>query len=80
MQMINGVPRRNNVAFHTAAEATIRSAMLEVERAGASDLLTQAITLLEQAKNKVADHVEAVIEENVMAAAAAAQNSPAAGQ
>ncbi len=54
----NGVPRRNRVDLYTKAELAIREAMLAVEEAGAHPLLTDAVVLLSEAKNKVADFVE----------------------
>lgn len=54
----NGFPRRNRVDLLTPAESVIRQAMLAVEDMPAHPLLTDAVTLIEQAKNKVADFVE----------------------
>lgn len=54
----NGFPRRNRVDLYTPAETAIREAMLAVENAGAHPLLTDAVVLLSQAKEKVADFVE----------------------
>jgi hypothetical protein len=42
----------------TPAETAIRDAMLAVEDAGADPLLTEAINLLQQARDKVADYVD----------------------
>lgn len=58
MQMIDGFPRRNRVDLATPAEAAIRKAMHEVEIAGCDILLTDAVILLDQAREKVADFVE----------------------
>jgi hypothetical protein len=54
----NGIPRRNRVDLYTPAELAIREAMLAVEAAGFSPILTEAIILLGQAKDRVADFVE----------------------
>lgn len=54
----NGIARRYRVDLCTPAELAIREAMLAVEKAGAHLLLTEAVLLLEQARNKVADYVE----------------------
>src|SRR4051812_44098245 len=54
----NGIPRRNRIDLYTPAELAIREAMLAIEEAGCHPLLTDAINLLSQAKEKVADHVE----------------------
>jgi hypothetical protein len=54
----NGIPRRNRLDLNTPVELAIRNAMNEVEKAGAHVLLTDAIVLLDQAFNKVADFVE----------------------
>lgn len=55
---INGIPRRMRTDLHTPAEAAITLAMAAVEEAGAHPLLTQAVMLLADARNKVADSVE----------------------
>jgi hypothetical protein len=44
----------------TPAEIAIRNAILEVEKVGADIRLTDAVCLLEKAKNKVADFVDGV--------------------
>ena len=54
----DGIPRRCDVKLMTPAELAIRQAMLAVEGAGCHQLLTEAVTLLEKAKDKVADFVE----------------------
>ena len=55
---MNDIPRRARVDLYTPAETAIRNAMIVVEEAGAHPLLTEAITLLSQAKDKVADFVD----------------------
>lgn len=54
----NGFPRRNRIDLHTPAETAIREAIIAVEEAGCHPLLTDAVVLLGQAKDKVADFVE----------------------
>ncbi len=58
MQMIDGFPRRNRIDLQTPAEAAIRAAIQAVEAAGAHPLLTDAVILLGQSQEKVADFVE----------------------
>lgn len=54
----DGIPTRADMQWMTAAELAIREAMQAVEAAGASVALTDAVTLLSKAQNRVADHVE----------------------
>lgn len=54
----DGVPTRIDSQWQTEAEIAIGEAMLAVENAGGSKALTDAVTLLSKAKNRVADHVE----------------------
>lgn len=54
----DGIPTRVDTLWMTAAELAIREAMAAVEGAGASVALTDAVALLSQAQNRVADHVE----------------------
>jgi hypothetical protein len=54
----NGFPRRCRIDLFTPAEAAIRAAVGVVEAAGAHPLLTDAVVLLQQAREKVADYVE----------------------
>ena len=58
MQMIDGFPRRSRLDLSTPAELAIRAAVEAVESAGAHPLLTDAVILLQQAREKVADFVE----------------------
>lgn len=51
-------PRRSRADCFTAAETKIRAAMLLVESMGADERLTKAVTLLDEAKNAVADYVD----------------------
>lgn len=54
----DGIPTRIDLRYLTPAELAIRAAMYEVEKAGASIALTDAVTLLGKARDRVADHVE----------------------
>ena len=54
----DGIPTRCDTQWRTAAELAIGSAMAEVEKAGGSIALTDAVTLLSQAMDRVADHIE----------------------
>lgn len=54
----NGTPRRNRIDLSTPAESAIRQAIIAVEEAGCDPLLTDAVVLLSQAKNKVADFID----------------------
>ncbi len=54
----DGIPTRADVTLWSPAEKAIGDAMAAVEAAGASPALTDAVTLLEQARDRVADHVE----------------------
>lgn len=54
----NAIPRRMDVERHTPCEHAIRFAMRAVEQSGAHPLLTDAVVLLQQAFDKVADYVD----------------------
>lgn len=56
----NGIGRRSRIDLYTPAELAIRNAVLAVEEAGCHPFLTDAVVLLQQAKDKVADFVEGV--------------------
>lgn len=58
MKIINGIARRCRIDLYTEAEKAIWAAISAVESAGAHPLLTDAVVLLAQAKEKVADHAE----------------------
>lgn len=53
------IPRRVNLHEFTPAEKAIYKAASEVEKMGADVLLTDAVILLQQAQDKVADYVDA---------------------
>lgn len=55
----DGIPTRIDQSLMTPAELAITQAMYAVEAAGGSVALTEAVTLLAKARDKVADHVEA---------------------
>jgi hypothetical protein len=57
---INEIPRRNRLDLNSPAEKLIYEAMVEVEELGADKRLTDAVTLLSQAKNLIADFIEAI--------------------
>lgn len=59
----NGFPRRIRLDLYAPAEMAIREAVVEVEKAGAHPLLTDAVLLLGQAREKVADYVDLKIHE-----------------
>lgn len=54
----NDIPRRDRSDLNCDAETMIRSVIMAVERLGADPILTDAIVLLGQARNMVADFVE----------------------
>jgi len=54
----NTFPRRSRLDLCTPAEVAIYNAMQEVEKVGADVRLTDAVNLLSQAKDKVADYVD----------------------
>ena len=56
------LPRRIQQDKHTPAEAAITAAMQAVEDAGCDTLLTEAIILLSDARDKVADFVDKELE------------------
>jgi len=56
----DGIPTRSDQQWMTQAEMAISGAMAAVEKAGASEALTDAVTLLSKARDRVADHVEGV--------------------
>lgn len=54
----DGVSTRIDTQWMTPAEMAIREAIGTVELVGASTALTDAVTLLDKARERVADHVE----------------------
>lgn len=58
MEVTRYVPRRNDISRFTPAEKAMREAVLEVEKAGCHPLLTEAVILLQQARDKVSDFVD----------------------
>jgi len=57
-QMINGFPRRAMIEKMTPMERRLRDDMIMVEALGAHPRLTDAVVLLESAREAVADWVE----------------------
>jgi hypothetical protein len=55
----DGIPSRCDLLLHTPAELAIRKAVDEVEKIGADPKLTEAVNLLDMARERVADFVEA---------------------
>ena len=56
---VRSYARRSRIDLQTPAEQAIRDAVDAVERAGCDRLLTEAVVLLQQARDKVADYVDA---------------------
>jgi hypothetical protein len=54
----DGIPTRNDYSWMSDAELFIMRAISEVEATGASKALTDAVVLLQQARERVADHME----------------------
>lgn len=57
-RVVAGVPRRICLDKMTAAELAIVEAVRVVEQVGADVRLTEAVNLLQQARDKVADFVD----------------------
>lgn len=53
-------PRRCRIDLFTPAEKAIQDAVIAVEEAGCDPRLTDAVVLLQEARNKVADFVDNV--------------------
>lgn len=64
MDIKNDFPRRARIDLYVPAEKAIYDAMQEVEKVGAAIELTEAVDLLQQAQNKVADFIDAGIEDS----------------
>jgi len=58
--LIDGLPRRNRIDLLTPAEKAIYDAMQAVENLPPDVRLTDAVCLLQAARDKVADFVESV--------------------
>jgi hypothetical protein len=65
MKMIDGTPRRYHLDLLTPAEIALWRAIRMTEESGAHPLLTEAVTLLQQAREKLADYVELEQDENL---------------
>lgn len=62
MSKDSNLPRRCNLQENSPAEIAIRKAMEEVEKLPANEKLTDAIIILNEAFNLVADYVDIEIE------------------
>lgn len=58
------IPRRIDLLRNTPAELAIRHALDQVELMGCHELLTEAVVLLGQAREKVADYVDRLEQPN----------------
>lgn len=58
--MSNSFPRRNIVSQLTPAEKAIYDAVQMVEEMPADERLTDAVILLQKAKEKVADYIDGI--------------------
>lgn len=54
----SSIPRRNRQDLYEPAEMAIHEAMQEVEKMPAHVMLTEAVILLQQAKDKVSDYID----------------------
>lgn len=57
---MSSVPRRNDLARNVDAEHAIRTAVAEVEFLAADERLSDAVALLNAARESVADYVDGV--------------------
>lgn len=51
-------PRRGRIELNTPAELAIRAAVRAVEEVGADPLLTEAVVLLDRAREHLADYID----------------------
>lgn len=58
MVVENGIPRRSNMNRWIAAERATNDLIQQVEALGAAPLLTDAVVLLSQVREKIADWAE----------------------
>jgi hypothetical protein len=58
--MVDGFPRRNRIDLLTPAEKAIYDAVQAVENLPADVRLTDAVILLQAARDKVADYIESI--------------------
>ena len=61
---MSDIPRRKQYNLNTNAEIALRAAMLEIERMPADVRTTQAVLLVESARNIIADIVDENIKNN----------------
>lgn len=52
------IPRRIRLDLNTPAELAVRNAVDEVEKLPADTRLTEAVILLDQAREKIADYID----------------------
>lgn len=64
----HGIPRRSNLQRMTPAEVAIYDAMQAVEAAGCHPWLTDVATRLSEARDQLADYVDATNEERLRVA------------
>lgn len=55
-----GIKPRNCIDLQTPAEAAIRAAIAEVEKAGGHPMLTEVVVLLGQALDKLGEYIDDV--------------------
>jgi hypothetical protein len=59
MQLVeDGIPRRSRIDLYTTTEKILANSIEAIENLGADPLLTEAISLVQLAKNKVSDYEE----------------------
>ncbi len=58
MEMVHGMPRRCRLECLTPIEKALQNITIQIEQEGAHPLLTDAVVLIEQARDKMADFVE----------------------
>jgi hypothetical protein len=58
MKNKNEIPRRNQLNLNVKVELIIHTAMLEVEKLGSDIRLTNAIDLLQKAKDSISDFID----------------------
>ena len=59
-QFHDAIPRRHRIDLQSSGEEAIREAVRVVEEMGADPRLTDAVVLLGQAQEKVADYIDDV--------------------
>jgi len=54
------IPRRNRLDLNTTAELAIHNAIQEIEKEGCDVRLTEAVTLMQKAKDLVSDYTDEI--------------------